>query len=454
MKKVQRAAASAAALAMALGLAACSGGSSAESGDDVTLRYWLWDSSQLPGYRQCAENFEAKNPGIKISLEQYGWDDYWTQLTASMVAENAPDVFTNHTSRFGKYGSLDQILDLSPYIEKDGYDLSKFEDGLASQWVEESGEGQLGIPKDWDTVGLFYNEDMIKEAGYTPEDLWNLEWNPEDGGTYEEFLAAMTIDENGVHGNEEGFDKNHVATYGIGYNEAGSGYGQVQWSPYALSNDWTYADKNPWGRVFNYDDENFQESIAWWKSLIDKGYMPKLSIASSGIGTLESFGAGAYATLIEGSWNMSNVAAKATVPVNVAPTPIGSSGHRASVMNGLADSIWVGTEHPEEAWKWVSYMGTTDCQDIIAEQAVVFPAISSSSEKAIPAFEDKGFDARAFSIHLEDGTGVTSPVVDRWAQVDAIMNPAMSAVLDGQADVSTLTNANKQVNEMMARDRE
>ena len=30
----------------------------------------------------------------------------------------------------------------------------------------------------------------IKEAGYTPEDLWNLEWNPEDGGTYEEFLAA------------------------------------------------------------------------------------------------------------------------------------------------------------------------------------------------------------------------------------------------------------------------
>ena len=57
-------------------------------------------------------------------------------------------------------------------------------------------------------------------------------------------------------------------------------------------------------------------------------------------------------------------------------------------------------------------------------------------------------------MHLEDGTGVTSPVVDRWAQLDAIMNPAMSAVLDGQADVSTLTNANKQVNEMMARDRE
>lgn len=148
MKKAQKVAASAAALAMAIGLAACSSDTPAHTDADVTLRYWLWDSSQLPGYRQCAENFQEENPDIFISLEQYGWDDYWTQLTASMVAENAPDVFTNHTSRFGKYGSLDQILDVSGYIEADGYDLDQFEDGLVDQWVSESGTAQLGIPKD------------------------------------------------------------------------------------------------------------------------------------------------------------------------------------------------------------------------------------------------------------------------------------------------------------------
>ena len=26
-----------------------------------------------------------------------------------------------------------------------------------------------------------------------------------------------------------------------------------------------------------------------------------------------------------------------------------------SMFNGLADSIWSGTEHPEEAWEWVKY---------------------------------------------------------------------------------------------------
>lgn len=453
VNKTQKSAAAAAALAITLGLASC-GTTPAHSDADVTLRYWLWDSSQMPGYRQCAENFQDQNPEIFISLEQYGWDDYWTQLTASMVAENAPDVFTNHTSRFGKYGSLNQLLDLEPYIERDGYDLEQFQPGLAEQWKAESGEAQLGIPKDWDTVAMFYNEDMVEEAGYSPQDLWELEWNPQDGGTYEQFLAAMTVDVNGVRGNEPGFDKDHVAVYGVGYNDAGSGYGQVQWSTFALSNGWEYADKNPWGRVFNYDDPAFQESIEWWRSLIDKGYMPKLSIATSGIGTLESLAAGAYATLLEGSWNMSTVATKTKVPVDVAPTPIGPVGHRASLMNGLADSVWVGTEHPEESWKWVSYMGSTECQDIIAEQAVVFPAISSSSEKAMPAFEGLGFDPRAFSTHLEDGTTVSSPVVDRWAELDSIMNPAMAAVISGQSDASSLTTANKQVNEMMARNRD
>lgn len=435
-------------------LSACGGAASAGADGDVQLTYWMWDSSQMPAYRQCAADFEAANPGITINMEQYGWDDYWTQITASMVAENAPDVFVNHTSQFGKYASLGQLLDVEPFVQRDHFDLSVFGDGLAGQWVSESGNGRYGIPKDWDTEAVFYNKDMLAEAGYTADDLWNLQWNPTDGGTWEQFLAHMTVDVNGVRGDEDGFDKDHVAVYGIGYNEAGSGYGQVQWSPFALSNGkWRWTDKNPWGRTFNYDDPDFQETIGWWRSLIEKGYMPSLAVASSGIGTLESLSSGAYATLIEGSWQVANIASTSKVPVDVAPTPIGPDGQRASVMNGLADSVFVGTKHPEEAWKWVSYMGTAQCQDIVGRAGVVFPAITTSTDLAVAAFENLGFDAHAFSVHLEDGTAVTSPVVDRWAQVDAVMKPAMSAVIAFQADLSSLSAANDQVNELMARKR-
>src|SRR5690606_21034231 len=46
--------------------------------DGVTIRYQLWDTNQLPPYQQCADAFMAANPGITVTIEQLGWDDYWT----------------------------------------------------------------------------------------------------------------------------------------------------------------------------------------------------------------------------------------------------------------------------------------------------------------------------------------------------------------------------------------
>lgn len=441
-------------LASTLALVACSAMPLAHN-DKVVLDYWLWDSAQMPGYRQCAAAFEAKNPNIEIRMTQFGWGDYWMQMTATMVAESAPDVFTNHTGQFGKYADLNQLLDLEPYVQRDNFDLSIYNDGLADQWVGQNGQGRYGIPKDWDTEALFYNEQMMSDAGITREQLWNLKWNPTDGGSFEDLIAHLTIDKNGIRGDEPGFDKNNVAVYGMGYNEAGAGYGQVQWSAFALSNgQWRWADKNPWGQTFNYDDPKFKETIKWYIGLIEKGYMPPLSVASSGVGTLESLGSGAYAMIVEGSWNVAGIANSSAVPVQVAPTPIGPDGHRASVMNGLADSIFVGTEHPDEAWEWVKFLGSTQCQDIIAEQAVVFPAISTSSDKAVKAFEKIGFDATAFSVHLDEDTAVASPVIDRWAALESIMSPAMSAVFMFEKDIDSLDQATAEVNAMMKRKRE
>lgn len=438
---------------LTVGLTSCSSQVSGKPGQ-TTLRYWLWDSGQLPGYRQCAADFEKENPDVHIQIEQFGWDDYWTQITASMVAENAPDVFTDHTSQFGKYSALGQLLDIDPYVKRDNYDLSHYAAGLADQWKSADGKRRYGLPKDWDTEAIFYNEDMVKAAGYTKDDLWKLEWNPQDGGSFEKFLARLTVDVNGVHGDEPGFDKKHVKVYGTGYNDTGGGLGQIQWSPYALSNgEWRWTEKNPWGMHFNYDDPKFQETIGWWISLIKKGYMPPLSVATSGVGTVESLGSGSYATLLEGSWNISTIDNATDLPIQVAPTPIGPDGHRASVTNGLADSIWVGTKHPQESWRWVKYLGSAKCQDVIAEQGTVFPAITTSTDKAIKTFEDMGYDARAFSVHLEDKTTVPSLVVDRWAQVDALMKPAMASVMSFESEPSSLTEANRRVNALMSANR-
>jgi ABC-type sugar transport system permease subunit len=69
----------------------------------------------------------------------------------------------------------------------------------------------------------------------------------------------------------------------------------------------------------------------------------------------------------------------------------------------LADSIYAGTDHVDEAWEWVKFLASTDCQDIVGEHAVVFPAISSSTEIATQQYAEAGIDAEAFTVHVDGG---------------------------------------------------
>ena len=130
------------------------------------------------------------------------------------------------------------------------------------------------------------------------------------------------------------------------------------------------------------------------------------------------------------------------------PTPIGPSGKRASMYNGLADSIWVGSKNQPAATKWVEYLGSPDCQNIVGEKGVVFPAIPSGTDKAKAAFKAKGVDVAAFTVHINDKTTFLFPITDHASQIEGIMHPAMDAVASGKAQPASLTEANNEVNQL------
>ncbi|MBE4718129.1 sugar ABC transporter substrate-binding protein [Pseudarthrobacter sp. AB1] len=434
----------AAAAAIAISLSACGGGSTTAGDAKGEIDYWLWDSNQLPAYEQCAEDFTKANPDIKVKITQRGWGDYWTTLTNGFVAGNAPDVFTNHLSKYPEHADKKQLLALDDAVKNDKIDVDIYNKGLADLWVGQDGK-RYGLPKDWDTVGLFYNKAMTDAAGITAEQMATLNWNPTDGGSYEKAIAHLTVDKNGKRGDEAGFDKNQVAVYGLGLESSGSGQGQTQWSFLTATTGWTHTDKNPWGTKFNYDDPKFQETIAWWAGLADKGYMPKLE-TTVGASMQDNFGAGKAAINTSGDWTTGQYTSYKGVDTGIAPTPTGPDGKRASMFNGLADSIYAGTKNPAASVKWVEYLASTDCQDVVASKAVVFPAITSSSEKAAAAFKEKGIDVSAFTTHVKDGTTFLFPIADNAAKVDGIMNPAMDAVVSGKAPASSLTQANEKVN--------
>ncbi len=445
--------------ALSLTLTACGGGGAGGGGDggggdaiDTSaatgeIDYWLWDNAQLPSYQKCADAFKTANPNVTVKISQFAWDDYWSKITNGFVAGDAPDVFTNHLAKYPEFVTNNQLVPLDETLTKDGFNVDQYQEGLADLWKGQDGK-RYGLPKDFDTIALFYNSKLVEDGGYDATQLAGLAWNPTDGGTYEKAIAHLTVDEAGVRGDEPGFNKDKVKVYGLGLDGgAGSGVGQTQWSMYTGSNSWTFTDQNPWGKKYNYDQPQFQQTIDWFFGLIEKGYMPKLE-AVDGQSSSDLFGAGKYAMITNGSWMINSMFGYDGVKTGLAPTPIGPSGKRSSMYNGLGDSIWVGSDNKSAAAKWVEFLGSPDCQNIVGEAGAVFPAIPSGTDKAEAAFKAKGVDVTSFLVHVDEKTTFLFPITDFASQIDGIMAPAMDSVATGKVDASSLTEANNQVNSL------
>jgi maltose-binding protein MalE len=144
----QRVRAAAAAVVTAAALSACgSGGHS--GGSSGTIEYWLWDSAQQPGYQKCADAFAQANPGLRINISQVGWDAYWSKLTAGFIADTAPDVFTDHLSKFAQYVDLKVLRPLDDLGPTSDIKDSDYQEGLAQLWKGQDGK-RYGAPKDWE----------------------------------------------------------------------------------------------------------------------------------------------------------------------------------------------------------------------------------------------------------------------------------------------------------------
>jgi multiple sugar transport system substrate-binding protein len=335
------------------------------------------------------------------------------------------------------------LVDIQPYVARDSVDTSAYLSGLADLWSRDG--KRYGLPKDWDTIALVYNQTALDAAGVTLEELNSATWNPEDGGSFAELLGRLTLDENGNNALSPDFDKSKVKQYGLIINGAGEGYGQTEWSWLAASTGWRHIDEL-WGTKYNYDDPRFMSTIQWYADKMATAEIMPLELVT-GLGGSAAFNTGQGALHANGSWMIGEFAKNATFPFGFARLPQGPEG-RKSMFNGLADSIWVGTENEEAAWQWVKYLASADCANTVGDAGVVFPAQQSGVERAVAAYEAKGLDVSAFTEQaLEEGGTFLFPVTDHASEISAIMKPVMDSILLNQAKAADiLTAANAEVN--------
>jgi len=158
---------------------------------------------------KMVEQFAKDNPDISIHRESYEWGVMFQKLTAAFVAGEPPDVFVLHTQEIPQFAKLGILRESEDMLDTGGGSLpAKDYSGLNATVYNGK---HYGILLDNHGFGTYVNLNLLKAAGL-PEDTPM----PKNADEFIKLATKLTIDANGKHPDEAGFDVKNVKQWGTG----------------------------------------------------------------------------------------------------------------------------------------------------------------------------------------------------------------------------------------------
>jgi multiple sugar transport system substrate-binding protein len=368
--RLRRIAALTASLTLAASAAACSSSSSSSSdGGKVTLSYAIWDQTQESAMKQIVAAFEKQNPNISVDIQLTPYADYFTKLQTAASAGSAPDVFWMNGPNFQLYASNGQLMSLAglPITTSD------YPSSMVSLYKYDG--TQYGVPKDFDTVGLWYNKAIFKAAGVA---LPTANWTWAD---FDAAAAKLTDKAKGI--------------YAVGATLEG----QENYYDTIFQAGGTVISAD--GKSSGYDSAASISGLEFWTNLIAKGESPSLAQMND-TAPINMFESGKLAMFWGGSWDANAFAQNANTKTNVDVTVLPEGVKRATVIHGLANVIYAKTPHAQQAEKFVEFLGSQQAADIEADTGTVIPAYNNTQQawvKAYPQYDLQSFlDELAYAV--------------------------------------------------------
>lgn len=124
---------------------------------EIQLMGWSSSPSENARLQEIVDGFNKANPDIKVSLNQV--PDYDTTLAKALSAGEPPDVFYVDSFRFRDLVQAGALASIGDKLT----DTKDFYPSLAAAFTAD--EKLYCPPKDFSTLALQINTDMLKEAG-------------------------------------------------------------------------------------------------------------------------------------------------------------------------------------------------------------------------------------------------------------------------------------------------
>ena len=310
---------------MALGLAACSGtktdsaDSGSASGGQVTVEMWDYLSGETANdsINAAIAEFEKANPDIKVKRTTFAFADLSKSILQGSVGGQVPDVAVVDVVDNQTFASLGMLKDLS----NDGINKSDFFEGPWSSVVYEG--KTYGIPLNSNNLALYYNKQMLKDAGVEV---------PTDWASLKEVAKKTT--------------KGDVK--GIAISAVKSESATFQVLPFVWQTGGDLKDYATSGAT----------ALAYLRGLIDDGSMSEAVTNYTQEDARTQFITGKSAMMINGPWELATLTKDAQFDWDVAPLP--KDKRAATSMGGENVVVMNGAKQSDAAVKLAKYLTSAE----------------------------------------------------------------------------------------------
>ncbi|GAA4018032.1 hypothetical protein GCM10022631_33570 [Deinococcus rubellus] len=374
--------------------------SPASAATRLVFSFW-GDPAEAPPFLEIVKNFNATHPDIQVDYQQTPWSGYWTKLDAQLAAKAGPDVM--FITNVPTYASRAQLERLDSYISKDKFPIADYNPEFLA--IHKYKGGLYSIPRDNDTMVLYYNKDAFDAAKIAyPTDKWK--WAD---------LRAAALKLTQRNGSR-------VSRYGVILENN-------KWPTFVYQNGGKVFDDpfNP--TKFMLNDPKGVQAIQFLGDLINKDKVAPAFQEMAQIGdSTQLFSSGQAAMVMT---NAARLTTFKSAPFKwaVAPLPSGPSGLRANTVGGAGFGINANSQHKAEAWTFLQYLAGEQGQIIFAKAGGAVPAMNR--DKAVAA----AFDVPYKSVFLaeSDRKGVY-PNFAAYVQItNTMLNPALDTVWNGES---------------------
>ena len=270
------------------------GGESTGEAQEVELwYYWETEGHQI-ALQGAIDDYNASQSDYSVVAKYVPFADFKKQLSIGAVASELPDMVIIDSPDHASYASMGIFADMTDKVDVSAY----YEGPVASCTYD----GKLyGVPFGVNCLALFYNEDMLTEAGLEVPTTWS------------ELQSAAAALSDGTR-------------YGFAFSSLQNEEGTFNFMPYVWSAGADYT---------NFNSNEGVEALTFAQELISSGAMSKECINCTQGDVMNQFISGNVAMMVNGCWQIPTM--RSEVPDmnwGVSLIPMADNGAYASAIGG------------------------------------------------------------------------------------------------------------------------